>query len=712
MKKLIGRCVSLVVALTMIFVSNATMFALEPVRDIPINIEDVVSNPEEESSEGETESQIENVETETIVETIKEEEFTTHPFPWTNIMVDEYGKVLPSSRAVQAVIECNWMKYKNPALASMGEIPWILVTIGGKVAYCVDTLNPNTNSGVSFVQKTDYTKLSDGQRDTIAYIMRYGSKSVATDTNNILSHMATQALIWEVVDGERAPYTLAGASGGVYQDLVKRYPDIAVKYNAIIGNAKSWSEIPSFTDRFKGSAPTYKLDGTGPYTTTIENTNANCDLSKFAFDFDGVTANVSGSSLTITSNAEITTPMTLKTDRKDVTKGETYIFWFDPTGKDQTRMRPGIDPVPAYFKLSTDEESVGPGPTPDEEYEIIINKYQKGTNIPLGGAQFSVKYLGGSGDIVIIPPKEPGVPEVDEDIELPEKHFETTVTTDESGTIKVKVPYKGIYEIKEIAPPANHKLDENFLQTIVVNEDVTSVSVDFHNEPFTGVRIKKIDAQTKVALSGATFRLEQIDGGIVRTGISGGDGIVYFENLPAASYRVTEITPPPNYHLAEIPIQTVELLPNQTATLIFEDEPFSGFKIRKVDAHTGVGLAGGVFTIEVKDGELIGEYITDINGLITKDDLPQGWYTITEIQAPDGYLIDEENAVKDIYIRPEDDVEVVFRDFKKPQLELQKIDEKTGEPLAGAVFKVAVKDSVIYTEVTTGIDGIAHLEGA
>lgn len=68
---------------------------------------------------------------------------------------------------------------------------------------------------------------------------------------------------------------------------------------------------------------------------------------------------------------------------------------------------------------------------------------------------------------------------------------------------------------------------------------------------------------------------------------------------------IYEITPPPNYHLAVMPVQTVELKANQTATLVFEDEPYSGFKIRKVDAHTGKGLAGAVFTIHIKDGALL-----------------------------------------------------------------------------------------------------------
>lgn len=329
-----------------------------------------------------------------------------------------------------------------------------------------------------------------------------------------------------------------------------------------------------------------------------------------------------------------------------------------------------------------------------------------------------MRYLGGNGEIIIIPPapvdpdnpdaEPPALPPITE----PEYHFVTTVTSGADGKIKVKVPYSGVYQITEQVAPANHKLADEKVQTVTVNKDTPNgtAQVTYHNEPYTGVSIKKIDAQTKVALAGATFKLEQIDGDIIRTGITGANGILTFNDIPAASYRVTEITPPPNYHIAKVPIQAVELKANQTATLVFEDEPYSGFKIRKVDAHTGKGLAGAVFTIHIKDGALIGEYITDINGIIVKDNLPEGWYTITEKQPPEGYLLEEGNSTRDIYIRPNDDIEVVFRDFAKPKLLIQKVDELTGKPLAGATFRIAPKDGVDFTEVTTGADGTALVE--
>lgn len=358
-KRIAKKATALILTVLMLFSMASPAFAIESVEDLPINMEDSSSNSSSASESEDTTSDLissdtdsENTSSDTSSnETAEDEEFKVLPFPWQNTMVDADGNEIDSSRAAQAVIECSWMKYKNPAMADKGEIPWLLVTIGGKVAYCVDTFNHNTNGGTSFVEKTDYAKLSTGQKQTISYIMRYGAKTIAQDTDNILLHMATQTLIWEVVDGDRAPYTLAGSGGGVYQDLVKRYPNIASKYNSIIGEVKVWGMIPSFAERFEGNAPTYKLEGDGPYTAALENTNQ-CDLYGFSFQAEGIDFGVSGRTLNVSSAKEITSPITVKTEKMGVTAGDSFIFWFDPSGKDQTRTSPGIDPVPAYFKLS------------------------------------------------------------------------------------------------------------------------------------------------------------------------------------------------------------------------------------------------------------------------------------------------------------------------------------------------------------------------
>ena len=172
----------------------------------------------------------------------------------------------------------------------------------------------------------------------------------------------------------------------------------------------------------------------------MTNTNSACNLSSFGFQASGVTCTVNGNDLVITSPTEITGEITVKGDRTDVTdSSDNYIFWCDPAGRDQTRMSPGPDPVPCYFKLGAEASTPPDTPdlpdTPTGNYQITISKLETGTDLPLSGAQFEVRFLGGPGDI-IIPPANPEDPPVIE----PEHQFTATATTNASGKITLSVP--------------------------------------------------------------------------------------------------------------------------------------------------------------------------------------------------------------------------------------------------------------------------------
>ena len=86
--------------------------------------------------------------------------------------------------------------------------------------------------------------------------------------------------------------------------------------------------------------------------------------------------------------------------------------------------------------------------------------------------------------------------------------------------------------------------------------------------------------------------------------------------------------------------QTIEVVNGKTARLIFFNKTKPGIGITKIDAETKKPLAGAVFRIEKIDGSFVKEYTTDKNGEIKLDKLPQGSYAVTEVKAPDGYVLD------------------------------------------------------------------------
>ena len=565
------------------------------------------------------------------------------------------------------------------------EAPWATATIGGELAYCVDMTNFHTNSGVNMGSSTTYPSLSSDQKYILGHIMQYGAK----DDSNIPFHMATQVLIWEVVHGRMNLDTLEQTNSDIYDGIIGRNPSASSYYTQILEDVKDHEQVPSFMSSRENTAPTHKIPGKdGTYKLDLTNENSGCFLGDFHFNTTGsVSFNQVNNDLTITSSGELKSPVLITAYKGASGQTDSLLFWSSEDNYQQVRATPlDTNPVPAYMQLTTEDEGEPepPDPPEDEEYWIEINKVEAGTEIPLEGAVFEVRHT--------------------------ENGIVGNVTSDSDGFASIQVTWPGSYIITEITPPENHLLDENPMKDVVVNTDNPVASLTFANKPYTGLKVLKVDAQNSRPLSGAVIAIDQIDGDIHLEGTTDENGEVFFEKLPPnTSWEVTELQAPAGYHLNE-KVFTAELEENQVVTVTIPDKVKPGLIIRKVDAETGEPLAGAIFTVTHADGKLVGEFISDQNGMVVIENLPEGTYIIEEIQPPEGYLLDGENSKKTVNLSFENNQEVVFRDFAKPKLLIRKIDVDTGEPLEGAVIRVARRGSSEYTEVTTGKDGTALLE--
>ena len=110
-------------------------------------------------------------------------------------------------------------------------------------------------------------------------------------------------------------------------------------------------------------------------------------------------------------------------------------------------------------------------------------------------------------------------------------------------------------------------------------------------------------------------------------------------NLPPDTYVVTETKTIDGYVLDSTP-QTVKVNTHDTQTLTFVNYPTGGLTIIKTDEETGKRIEGVKFEIQKMNGEVIGQYVTDRNGLIQLPDVEKGWYTVTELKAAKSYLLD------------------------------------------------------------------------
>jgi len=246
----------------------------------------------------------------------------------------------------------------------------------------------------------------------------------------------------------------------------------------------------------------------------------------------------------------------------------------------------------------------------------------------------------------------------------------------------------------------------------------TDVRAAFRNERISGeIIVRKRCAVTGQLLEGATFRLEGINihepvhvdrhGTTVRQ--PDGDISFRFTGLHPGTYRITEIHAPNTHNLDSYP-QMVTVESGQTIEVVFENTRRQGLQILKVDSE-GNPLAGALFEITRGSGALWGTFSTDANGLIIipNNELTTGLYHVREVRAPAGFLIDEENNPQSIWIDNADGIEtyhLVFRNPRRPQVEIIKIDSRGGERLPGAVFRLTDPSTGNSWEQLTDQNGV------
>ena len=216
-----------------------------------------------------------------------------------------------------------------------------------------------------------------------------------------------------------------------------------------------------------------------------------------------------------------------------------------------------------------------------------------------------------------------------------------TQATGKNGEIRISLSAEGALIIEELSPPEGYVMGAKTTYDVTVAKGEHKV-VDIPNDKKTQLIAVKKDAQTGELLAGAAIQAallrsntEPHEAGQVYTLTTGEDGRAVFSNLIPGEYRVEEISPPPFYQ-GTAQVHTVNILEGnfEPVTVQFENEPWTGLTIRKVDASNGKGLAGAVFKIYRGSAEdskaYLGDWETGTNGSVVIQDLQPDYYTIVE----------------------------------------------------------------------------------
>ena len=557
----------------------------------------------------------------------------------TGETADSYSVAFP--RDGDANLDCSgtWghdeLHYMNGWTS--GEATWMttLHTIGsfdGPACYCIEPGVPRNlyRSYESYGEDywdtfpAEYNRTIDGRtmKTLLGRIMQYGYQGNLSldwrsqneaDADKLAHMMATQALVWETVVGERdADFNhvdpgSADAVKSVYRTSHPLYSRFSAYYDSIEASVKKHTVVPSFMDRSEEDAQTVELSWDGSrYTATLTDTNS--VLSEYAFSSaqSDMTFAVDGNDLTISAETAPADGVTITAVRNNTRQG--VVVWSDghygPDGtmQDVVTFRDTVsDPMYAYLHLKVGYGSVK-----------IIKTSEDGK---VSGISFTVS---GNGT-------------------------EQTVTTNADGEMQLDDLRPGVYTVTE---QSNDRYEpQEVRQVTVISGQVATVA--FHNTLKRG-SLEVIKTSEDHLIEGVKFHL---------TGAS-------LSGLPVDEYAVTDSTGKAvfsdvligtGYVLSEVDTDVRYVIPeDQTAAVEWSKVTHKSIHnvlkkwnatVTKSDSATGTPqgdakLSGAVYGV-YKGGQLVDTYVTDGNGQFTTVYYACGddW-TIREITPSEGYLLD------------------------------------------------------------------------
>ena len=326
---------------------------------------------------------------------------------------------------------------------------------------------------------------------------------------------------------------------------------------------------------------------------------------------------------------------------------------------------------------------------------LVVFKYDEKTGAALQGAQFQIRYLGGTsgtGGTVI-----------------------GTYTTSENGSIILTRLKAGTYIVEETKASPFYSIDTPPQTVLLSGKDQDVVTLRFGNQPYGSVLIKKLaDDASKTPLADATFLVTDDKGTFIGTAngefTTDKSGAIQLPKLPAGTTIVAkEIRPPEGYALDGTP-QTITVQAGENAPLTFYNKPLCNLTILKRDALTKKPLAKAEFIVKDSEGKPIGtdngRFVTGSDGTVTVTALnPNATIIVSEDKAPIGYIKDE--TPKAIVVRSGVPNSLTFDNEPSTTLVIHKYIEGTeNEPLSGVAFKVVdgsgaavgPDDGVYYTD--------------
>lgn len=556
----------------------------------------------------------------------------------------------------------------------------------GRHVYCLDSEKKSPNGH-------PYTRLS--RADDVTYrILKNGYPNKSLTGDAVTDRVITQAVIWSHLDSTNVKINnLVAVKNGVTDTKML---ELAKK---LYNDAKNGTDTQEVSIQFSNTSLNAKLNGeyfeTDYITMVGKGDIKSAKITISAYDVDTNKQNTEvkikdekGTVLTsvgINQKFKISIPKTiLKGSVKLVAEGD---ITHNIAEKYTSNLSGVQDSV--VFEEAIERKTANSAVTWDGAGFIKIKKVAGNTGANLAGAEFSVK--DSTGKIV------------------------ATLKTDSNGEATTGGLALGKYVITETKAPEGYVIDTKGYDVEIV--DNTTKTVTLKNEPIKGsIEVVKKDADNDSALEGAIFELQDLSGTVLNEAKTNSNGIATFKDVAYGEYIVNEYKAPTGYVVdkGEFKIK-VEKNGEVKKLEVLNEKATSQVTFNKIDSKTGLVVEGAKMKIEGTSGLGKGkkiEFISSKNG--NKFNLPTGKYTVTELEAPNGYVL-AKNVKEFEIIKADTYVSVEFANEPiKGSIEILKVDEATKNPLKGAEFTLydatgnAVKKAVSNEEGIVKFTDVAY----
>lgn len=554
-------------------------------------------------------------------------------------------------------------------------------------AYCVEPGVHLSYGGVDSTESiSDY--FSSNQTLLLRYILTYAQKLPTKGTmsewkaqvkalsvDQYYKTLAAQALVWEVVSGERTELATHQPDNDIDNSLFRliysmrdnETQGIWEEYHGIIDKIRfSFLQAPdSFNLGSQAITKSMSWNGSS-YSLTLHDSNNAFQYFRVSSTTQGVSADISGdgSTITITSSKAITEDNPAQIEISAGTDSQSVPIVFK-SSTFQNLINVDTTSISYYLKVDT------------PNYQLKIKKVSSLNSKSLSGVSFKVcsdsscsKVLG-------------------------------TIKTDTNGeAIYDSIPAPGNYYVQEIGAVAGYETNPTPVQIYVSRSNITGTSsyatktITNTNKIFnlTKVTIDKDKKETILSdgcgtdtYTGPEFEIKTTSGdNLYFTEISQGvydlatkstknavsklktcNGKFKVYTLTSCNYVISEVTAPQGLTLPSNPTRSVDVCRNDAN--VQYTNGFVGLEFQKKDEE-GNFIPGGKFALQLKKDNVYKDVLlkqnqegsysyssnlkeTDTgatyilltsNGIARIEDLPPGEYRVVEKEAPDGY-----EAIKD-----------------------------------------------------------------